>query len=63
MKLYRSDAHFPYRRYAADATRYRAPLLRKVRRVVRSAAQMHDIWAWFYVIVMLLMFLLLDMIR
>lgn len=24
MKLYRSSAHFPYRRYAADAPRYRA---------------------------------------
>lgn len=62
MKLYRSDEHFPYRQYG-ERPRYRASFWRKLRRMMRNTAQMHDIWAWFYVIVMLLMFLLLDMIR
>ena len=60
MKLYRSDAHFPYRRYTM---RHRAPFWRKVRRMMRNAAQMHDIWAWIFVIAMLLLFLILDATR
>lgn len=63
MKLYRSDAHFPYRRYAADAPRYRAPLLRKLHRMMRDAAQMHDICAWFYGVLFIAILLILEILR
>ena len=63
MKLQRSSAHFPYRRYAADAPRYRAPLHRKVRRMMRNAAQMHDVWAWFYGILFIAILLLMEVLR
>lgn len=54
MKLYRSDAHFPYRKYAAQ--RQRTPRWRRL-------LQAHDLWSWVFVIVMLLIFLTLDVIR
>jgi len=60
MKLYRSSAHFPYRRYTM---RYRAPLWRRVRRMMRNAAQMHDVWAWFYGILFIAILLIMEMFR
>ena len=57
MKLYRSDAHFPYRKYATQRQRRR--LWARWRRLLQA----HDLWAWVFVIVTLLTFLILDVIR
>lgn len=56
MKLYRSDAHFPYRRYAAQRQRR---FWARWRRLLQA----HDLWVWVFVIVTLLTFLILDVIR
>ena len=61
MKLQRSDAHFPYRKYAAP--RYRAPFWRKVRRMMRDVAIMHDVWAWFYGILFIAILLIMEVFR
>mgnify|MGYP005846744717 CR=1 FL=1 len=55
--LQRSDAHFPYRKYAAQRQR------RRLRARWRRLLQAHDLWAWIFVIAILLMFFLLEVLR
>jgi len=43
--------------------RYRAPLWRKVRRTMRDAAMMHDVWAWFYGILFIAILLIMEVMR
>lgn len=62
MKLYRSDEHFPYRRYG-ERPRYRASRLHKLRRMMRDTAQMHDICAWFYGVLFIVILLALEILR
>jgi len=59
MRLHRSNAHFPYRRY----TMRRASLWRKLRNVAQNAAMKHDLWAWVFVLAMLALFIALEVLR
>jgi hypothetical protein len=59
MKLHRSNAHSPYRRY----TLRRASLWRKLRHVAQNAALKHDFWAWVFVLMMLALFIALEVMR
>jgi hypothetical protein len=59
MRLQKSNAHFPYRRY----TLRRASLWRKLRHVAQDAALKHDLWAWVFVLLMLALFVALEVLR
>lgn len=59
MKLYRSDAHFPYRRYGANPQRRH----RRWRYALRRALQAHDFWCWFYGAVVLCTLIVLEVMR
>lgn len=59
MKLYRSDEHFPYRRYGANPQRRH----RRWRYALRRAVQSHDAWAWAFGVFVLAVFLVLEWLR